>query len=415
MSDNDFRAEMDTGKPLFSLQVDDFVVQQIFQKLADRIKQQNNEIQELKDELANRPTLKEFSDMKNLVLSLQKQVEESNIRVGQTMNGFKQELDERSTTINQLVQGKINEMLFSVSAAIRGQVEMLEKSSSSSDGSRVFQDMKLSITKLNNRVDELKNTVFQIATAFGDSSLVTQQGSSSVIQSVIMKDRAIAAQNAKLIQELRENYIDIREKMEMILPDGLDIPQFKAIPSYNRAEIPEFHKPPKINTVFEFMQHVTSAIPSIQGILREYHSYLTYIDMQTQSKVDRRDYLNYINNCDLRSKKISDSLQFFEEKKESIVYRNDFDELANSLYDIVNGTSSSSCTNTKCIACGKPVQSITGSFKSLKDNTTQDRCCTSRPNDMLKLDGLVSDLAIEARRVKTARSAMQKHRVPLPK
>ena len=122
---DEFHDELNSGKPLFSIQVDDVLVQEIFQKLSEQIAQQNKEIIELREELKNRPTLEDFAKMTETVQQIRRDYTASSSQLSNTVNSFYDSLNERTNSINELVQQKTNEMIFAVFKAIEERMDQL--------------------------------------------------------------------------------------------------------------------------------------------------------------------------------------------------------------------------------------------------------------------------------------------------
>lgn len=421
MTSEEFRNELNSGKPLFSIQVDDVLVQEIFQKLAEQIAAQNEEIKYLKEQLANRPTTEEFVRLTEAVQQIQKDYSSSSSILSKTVDSFYSSLEERTKSINDLVQQKVNEMLFSVNAAIRGQIEMLE------NGPHVAQDtldtvhnLKLQVARTTQKVEDLKETLIQMAAGFDGSSKVeglTRKTAPSTVRSAVDKDRKKLAQTNKKLADFEKEFLEFQDTFDTILPvKTRGFPQFIAPPQYNRKSTPEFPKMPAAQTVFDYFDFIAKAMPVVYSVLRELHAYILQIDATVAQKTDRGEFEQYTNETQRLVNSIIDDVEDYRSKKDHLILHEHFEELAQDIYNIVNGASNSAATNTRCIACGKMVQRVAGSIKSPRTTSTarptssqsareltgKTDKTSSRDSELLKLDGLVHETLID-KKTNTAR------------
>ena len=168
---DEFREELNSGKPLFSIQVDDVLVQEIFQKLAEQIAAQNKEIIELKEQLKNRPTKDDFKEMFDAIQKMEQEYSHSSNVLNKTVTNFYDSLDQRTNSINALVQQKTNEMLFAVHKAIQGHMDMMDVTPKmTKEAVDMIHEVKLDLQKSNHKIEELSDTMAQIVGAFEGSS-----------------------------------------------------------------------------------------------------------------------------------------------------------------------------------------------------------------------------------------------------
>ncbi|OHS96724.1 hypothetical protein TRFO_37064 [Tritrichomonas foetus] len=421
---DEFREELNSGKPLFSIQVDDILVQEIFQKLAEQIAAQNKEILELKEQLKNRPTIQDFTVMAEAVKQIQKDYTNSSSELSNTVNKFYDSLDQRTNSINALVQQKTNEMLFAVHKAIQGHMDMLEATPKmTKDAIDLIHEVKLDMQKSNQKIDELSDIIIQMGAAFNGTGAVEglkKKNVANCIRNAAERDRGNVADLNSRFVNFTKDFMDFKRKFDLILPvDTCDFPQFVKSQIYNRTEAPAFPRFPTVNTVFDYFKYIGRAMPYLQTVLREMHAYICQIDAAVGQKTDRVEFERYHDETTRLVNSIIDDVEDYRSKKDTIVLNEDFEELAGDIYGIVNGASNSAATNTRCIACGKMVQRIAGSIKNPTRPVSQQLTTrtekTFNPNDSLKIDGLMKEPVLSIKKVQTARTPVKRRVVAIPK
>lgn len=362
----EFRNELNSGKPLFSLEVDDVLIQHLFQKFSEQLKQQSEEIAYLKAELNNRPKMEDFLNLSQAVVTLQKQCNDSSDVLSETVKKFKSSLESRQETINDYVNSKLNEMLFSVNAAIRSELEALDKTPASTQQAiDEVHEMKLKVAKMSQKLDDVKDTVIQMAAAYDGTMKIDRLKRKTVpscVRVAATRDRNQIQQNADDIDKMKKQFEEFTTTFNRILPYAdRDFPQFAKGCTYSRNEIPKFPEYPYVYSFNDFASYTAKVIPLTESILRELHSYIKQLDATLRAKLDQREYNVNQNELQKTLRALIDETTDYKNRKDDIVSKENFDELADQLYSIVNGSSNSACTNTRCMACGKFVQRTTGS------------------------------------------------------
>ena len=360
MDEQTFRKELDIGKPLFSLQINEELVQKIFLKLNEQIKEQNKEISILKEELSLRPSLLEFNDLKNTISQMKEQIKIMNLNHITQYETINESLTEKSSTINTLVQQKVNDMLFSVSAAIREQAEIKieEPKQNKNNDEKIINELKLHISKLSYRIDELKENFNQLSFAFDDSTennnTINHKNTSISIRAQISNDRLKITENSKKIQTISERLEMYIETFIKLFPTNLQFPQFDNNFFYNKKEIPKFPTIPYLNNIQDFLLYITSTYPRIQSILREYFNMFSNIENNIHLKLDKIEFFNFEKEYKNQLKSLLTNLEEFNKRKDHLVFKEDFEDLAKNLFNIINNNNNDSLINSKCIVCGKP-------------------------------------------------------------
>ena len=413
MTSEEFRQGLNSGKPLFSIQVDDVLVQEIFQKLSEQIAEQKREIEELKKELRSRPTLEEFAKLSDIVTEIQTEHNASKSNLSQTFDAVYSSLDERTRSINELVQRKTNEMLFAVNAAIRSEMEKLGyEPQITEDMLKTVGDLKLNYAKALQKIDDLKDAIVKIAASFQGSARVgglSSKNAAECIRAAAERDRKNLADLKAQMEKFKTEFDTFRDTFEMTLPMAqYGAPPWNTGVTYNRNKKPALPSSPQSTSVYEYFNYMGRAFPYIEAVLREFHSYLQQLDATCEQKADREEVEQGFAKDDTRIDALLVEVDDYRSKKDQLVFQNEFEGLAGDLYAIVNGTSNAAATNTKCIVCGKKVQRTTGSIQQNVSNRAVSQCSLTPRGpttnaDLLRIDGLQQEPSMSIKRVMTAR------------
>ena len=360
---------LNMGKPLFSLQVDDVLIQELFKNFAAQIKNQQEEIDFLKTELKNRPKMEDFVNLSEAVISLQKQANDSSIELRTTVHDFHSSIEQRSQTFNQLLQTKVNDMLFSVNAAIRGELEALEKTPvNTKQAIDDVHNMKLQVSKMEQKLDDLKETVIQMAAAYDGNmrfDTLSRKTVPSCVGNAASKDRARIDENANNIKEIGEKVDKFIDTFNRILPyQDTQFPQFNNKTVYNRKDVPSYPPLPNVSSFDDFSAYVCNVIPLMQNVSRELYNYITQVDAKVNITLEKKTFDSFQNEIRKTLSFIIQETDDYRAKKNNLVLKEDFQNLSDHLFDVVNGASNSSVTNTRCVACGKLVQNTSPSSRT---------------------------------------------------
>ena len=352
---------LNMGRPLFSLQVDDVLIQELFKNFAAQIKSQQEEISFLKSELNNRPKMEDFVNLSEAVISLQKQANDSSQELRTTVHDFHSSIEQRSQTFNQILQTKVNDMLFSVNAAIRGELEALEKTPvNTKQAIDDVHNIKLKVSKMEQKLDDLKETVIQMAAAYDGNmrfDSLNRKTVPSCVGNAAARDRTKIEENTAQIAEIGKKVDDFIETFNRILTyQDSQFPQFNNKNNYNRKDTPSYPPLPNVTSFNDFSSYVCDVVPILQNVSRELYSYISQVEAKVNITLEKKTFESFQNEIRKTLSFIIEETDDYRAKKNNLVMKEDFQNLSDHLFDVVNGASNSSLTNTRCVACGKIVQ-----------------------------------------------------------
>lgn len=392
MTEEEEKLEMSKGTPLFSLEVDDILVQKIFQRFAEEIKHHRTEIDLIKKELASIPKDSDVQLLRDSIKVLQENQEKSKLTLDQTVIDFHKSLEDNKTLVQNLIQNKLNEMLFSVNAAIRGHFETMDFDPTvCKKAMNNINNINVSINKLSSKVSDLKNSLMQMASAIDGqigADNLNCSTASGVVRVALSRDRARIDSIDSNIKNISRKLNELSEAVNVALPyKDTQLPQFLNNYQFNRSDTPTFPPAPDVYSLHDLVQYLTTVVPMMQAMVRELFLYLQQVDAVCNDKIGRKEFSMFSDDTQNALKPIIEEFDDFQTHKSSYVLHDDFDELADKLFDIVNGVSNSSATNTRCIACGKKVQRTTGLIRIPRDSSRL-KSISARDIDVLHTDGL---------------------------
>jgi hypothetical protein len=401
-----FADELGSGKPLFSIQIDDILVQDIFRQLSEQLSEQRREIDKLRADLDRRPTAADLAELSAIVQSIQTQYCASSSTFSKNIAAFYNSIEEKTRGVNELVESKTSEMLFAVNAAIRGQMELVGNAPPvGRDAFDSLHELKLSNAKLSQKVGDISDAVSKIAASFGGSAKVeglTAESSCSFIREAVDRDRKSVIDMRNQLNKFSTDFNDFKEIFEEMLPfKRLGFPQWATEVCYNRSKVPTFPVLPQEASVFGYFSYIARTLPYIQSVLREFHSYLLQLDATVSQKADRGEFDMSLAKTKLIVSELVVDVEDYRDRRNTFVLRQDFEELASNLLILINGVSNAAGTNTRCIACGKHVRATTGAIKAKQPRSEKES--ELRTAGILKLDGLQEEPVLSVRKVSTAR------------
>jgi hypothetical protein len=348
--------------------------------------------------------------LSSIVQTIQREYSASNSTFSKTVASFYESLEEKTSGINEIVQVKTNEMLFAVNAAINRQMEILGNSPQiTQDSLDTLAELKLNHAKMNQKVDDVRDTVVQIAASFGGSmqlESVTTEAACDYIRQATDRDRRQVLDVRRQLDKLTKQFDDFKETFDVLLPfNRLGYPEWNQNVCYNRAKTPAFPNFPQEFSVYSYFVWLSKTLPYVQAVLREFHAYLLQLDAQVAQKSDRGEFERIASKTKRVVNALMDDVEDYRSKKDMFVLHQHFEELASDIYGIVNGASNAAATNTRCIACGKMVQRTTG---TLKPRAVSQQMRPDDPDartvDFLKLDGLQQEPVLSVKKVSTPRA-----------
>jgi len=276
-------------------------------------------------------------------------------------------------------------------------------------------DLKLKYAKASQKIDDLQDSVVQIAAGFEGSARVeglTGKSAGECIRAAAERDRRGVAEMRAQVARFSRDFARFKDVFEMALPlEKIGAPQWHASAAYDRATKPVLPAPPQDASVYDYIAYMGRAFPYVQAVLREFHAGMGQLSAAVEQKTDRTEFEIATARTRKELAAIVPDVEDYRSRRAHLVLRQDFEELAEDVYGIVNGASKAAATNTKCIGCGKLVQRTVGSIQPGLSRTATQRSplssrgdVTTRTADLLRLDGLQQEPVLGIRRIVTSRT-----------
>lgn len=363
------------GRPLFSLRVDDVLIQQIFQKLSDQVKVQSEEIAELKRELASRPKKEEFIDIRDSIIKIQDDYKEKSSNVQILIDQFTVFLNSKTSSMDKLVEEKINQITLSINAAIEKEFEAKENFLRKKENENSILSLRREFDLLDQKAKVTRDRVVQIAGAIDDVSkpgTITHKNAASCVRVAITRDREILRKCYQSVQNMEKTYDLVNSSITNVLSNEQAMPQFSNETTWNRTEPPSFPPIPIVSSLRDILLYVCEVIPIFEAVLREFYFYLQNIDSKVNNKMEKSFFGQFSESFEKTLEFFKTEIQDYTQKKNFFVFKSDFTEFASTIYSMMEGHSLSAATNTKCIACGKNVQRVSGPVKTSRRPSTKN-------------------------------------------
>ena len=333
------------SKPLFSIQVDDLIIQQIFQEYSKRISDQQEEIARLKADLESRPTREQFEAVSAALIDVQRQLACSSSGYKDSLEGMRRSLEEKTFDMESLLQKKCSEMIFSVNAAIRGEMDRIGLECEIPKyltGTISSTDLK--VQKLCAKVEELNNSVISGFEAVDETSRIKHGDIQSFMRSACVRARKRVADIEESVSRMNAAVSSCQVRFDLLVPiDGM----LKEIPT---TGVPSSLLFKGTKSMYDYLNYAACSIPVIGSSVKALEIDISNCRERINSKADSLTVDSELSEIKSMIKGLTEKIDDYWSRKDTVVTRNEFSELRKQLMEIANGTAKSSM---RCMACGK--------------------------------------------------------------
>lgn len=302
-------------KSLFSIRVDDVIIQRIFKNLEDQVIKLSSEVKVLTDELRTRPTREEVDILKEKVADLQDGnamfTEKINTNIDSFTDNFSSNLKETKTYVHD----QISHAIFSVNNVVRAQNSLIEeKVYEISRPSLEFTAMQADIRKLQAENKELKDQMAVMNRFFADFLGSSEGGKKITLMDVITNATAKDRERIKVVEKSMLATEDKLKKFELqvkkvIGPSDFKMPSFATVPKYIFSEKPKLPKIeiPKYYT--DYFTYLMELAPSLQKVLSTFYHQICSLANTVYDKVEKENEISNIDESLLKMQELAEELR----------------------------------------------------------------------------------------------------------
>jgi len=328
---------MEEKKSLFSIRVDDVVIQQIFKKFEDEIRDLRQQVKYMSSKIDRYPSFDEMDRLKSDVEFLKKENCELKEVISGKISTLEKEMINNGTRIESMIGNSINDAIISVNNVVRAQNAIIEQK-------------VLELTKPSLEFTEMKNKVMDVMTShqsireeinflsgfmcffvgYDFKQGVKKINISDSVQKIIEPERLRLFNCETNIDSLKSKAISAESLLSRVFASDNDpMPQLNSNVEFSFTEKPKLPRI-KFNKIVDFGRYLVELVPVLQGILSAFYHQIMSLSNSTN---DRSEFLTNTPNS-ISSSTLNEIQASFEKIKNNSVSRDEFHELENKFYTL---------------------------------------------------------------------------------
>lgn len=275
-------------KSLFSIQIDDVVIQRVFQKLQDEVTALKFEVKQLKDDMVTRPSRQEISAISKSLDILKEDNSTFKENISQELHSFQLQFTGQFKENKEATKRELADAIFSINSVVRAQNTLIEeKVYELTKPTFEFNEMRAAVADVkashNVVMNEMKRLQTAVAHVMEVNTFEEFEGWSltKAIQLATEGDRSdikmIQAQLNTLNSRI-ENSENVARKICRNPNDPL--PQWFKTPKYEmkaKPKIPRLTTPTSFIDYFDFLMQFA---PAVQKVLNGFYHQITTLSNQ---------------------------------------------------------------------------------------------------------------------------------------
>lgn len=347
-------------KSLFSLSVDDIIIQRIFKTMEEEIKRLSLEIQEIKLDMPNYAPKKDFDDLSESFSNYCIKTDKSIITVNDKLDESIQDTKKQYEKMQKFVEGQIADAVFSVNNVTRAQNALIEeKIFQLSKPSIEYEQLQRDVDKIKNRYLDLQDETKKINTFFSSFLVNGENGKPLTFDQFFdqhLQEVHNKISNLETLQLQNESKFEQADYIFNKLIGNVDEIHF---PTYKKVDKYEFYNKPKLpvlddpNTILDYLQYLMVFAPTVQKVISCFYHQICSVsnsifdreekEVSLESLKEKIELLDQLETDvhDLKQNNIDPSkLQLFtemvEELKQEKSVSEQLEDIHQQLYQIQN-------------------------------------------------------------------------------
>ena len=268
---------------LFSIQVDDVIIQRIFAGLQSEVNKLQREVKELREELSTKSSKDDITDINNQIETLKKESNSFAAEMRQEMSTFNIDISAEMRTTKEAAKKEITDAVFSLNNVVRAQNALIEeKIFELTKPTFEFTEMKHAVASVKSshevielEMDKIRKTVASVleVKSFDD---ISNLNLTKIIHKATQEDRDNIAHSENRINAVIERLENAETIMQKICrnPDT-PLPQWQTVPKYDMKEKPKLPQLFAATTFYEYIEYLMLLAPTLQKIFSGFYKEIT--------------------------------------------------------------------------------------------------------------------------------------------
>lgn len=268
----------ETRKSLFSLQVDDLIIQRIFKSLEEEIKNLKCEIRDIKDELPNLAKQTEVNALVESFSQFQIKTDKSfiavNDRIDKTEDEFKKEMER----VKKLVDDQITETIFSVNNVARAQNALIEeKVFQLSKPTVEYENLQREVQKLKDKNKQIIEETDKITKFFASFMGKDESGEQMTLDKYVdraiqdIRDQVTNIEVTQLSFEAKAQRKDILFK-RLVGTEDFEFPNYQKAEKYLIATKPKLPVCKDPTNIIDYLDFLMKFAPAVQKAMSLFYN-----------------------------------------------------------------------------------------------------------------------------------------------
>lgn len=323
-------------KPLFSIQVDDIIIQHIFKSLEDQIRTLKFDVENLQVQMKDKSDKNEVVELKNAVNYVKEKTFTFTDKVDTTIESFQKHLNSAIKEAKDFVQDQVSDGIMSVNNVVRAQNALIEE--------KVFQLSKpaVEVTHAIADVDRIKQEnkdirdkfagINQIISAFVGEDF-NSQNLKTLPQIIIetIQPEIDSIQNLEIKSTKLDNRLKTCEQSiyKMVGSTDILLPISTKAPKHSFHEKPKLPKLTEVNSYTDYFEYIAKFVPILQRILSSFYHQVVSISNTVYDQVERNTAQEELEKS---MRQITDMVADIRELKEN---QSQVDKLSSKVDDVI--------------------------------------------------------------------------------
>ncbi|OHS99882.1 hypothetical protein TRFO_08187 [Tritrichomonas foetus] len=306
-------------KSLFSIQVDDVIIQRVFKSIEDEVRRLRADVEDLGQKVNDSAKRSDFLELEATVSEIKDKTYSFTAKVDNTVDDFSHTFESNMRQLKSYVREEVSNAVFSVNNVVKAQNALMEEKffNHSSEPIGGFNKVVADVDRMKFESRGLRDDVAQIKEFF--ASFLGSADDKRTLPEIIAHSLQADREQIKLMEH-NQNKVEKRLKTvesnlyKIIGSNEPIFPLFGKAPKQQfsgKPKIPKLDSPKSYTDYFEYLMNLA---PQLQKILSAYYHQLIGI---TNSVYDKEEKENTLDDLEQSLKQMNDIIADIRELREN--------------------------------------------------------------------------------------------------
>ena len=317
----------ESGKSLFSINVQDDIIQSLFKEMKGEIESLKHKVSFLTDELATRPSVDDYKKLVLTTKELQEKNKENENQIKQFLSTTKNEINKLVEETKREVKEQMEDTTLSVNSVIRAHNVLIDKKVfEMTKPTFEFNEMKRSVASITENESffqkQLKK-LFDFISSFLSEPFPSDGKARMSLDQIFESKQSEDKDSIKIMNSqmtMLDNRMEKIETMFFRIADlsRMDLPLYESAPAVHFKDKPKIPKLKNPKTFTDYFKYLMEVVPATQKILSCYRKEIELIksalgettleEIEEKRKKEEKQFLDFVkaDEFDTVKKQIQD-------------------------------------------------------------------------------------------------------------